>query len=766
MSNIGSYTSRSFSESQKFLVLDPSTGTTSLVLGADLVSYITPRINSVIAETTRLAAENTDYDVGTIIQTSGAESVGDNFAATYLVVGAGEGDFPMINGNELLIIKGDEFLREQLISEAAGEGASLVSMEGGPTVETAINNRVIRVGSVAEIADYDVPAGYVFSVNDGGTSGDFDVISGDFSTDLAADTKNGVYAAVGGDASASTKVAKRRFVDTLSIDFFGAVGDGITDDTDSIDAAIDVFNSSTASTLIATANKQYLYNGDGKGPASNKTFDMMYAEFITDSSTLLFFTDGAYDDHVENVLIRRVRTEGFADPIQLLFADNSTVEFCACLNPSNIGIQTKGDDLYGNVIQYNFVDSPGFHCYANNDSVNFDPSHSDQGQRYPKDTLFFHNAAFNAGALAYNVHSSSDGGLSRVVGGYVYNCDQLYKNSYGNCIFEDVFIEKNGAGSGSTWLAQVGARNGYDDNFHHFKNNTFWIDEKELICIVYGNCEIEENTINYTGTSAVNTQFVFVSDDAKTVRVSENEFFGGPLEYGAGTFIFTRDGISVGEFSVLGNTINNEINLTTASDNIIFIDDSDFEEIKIEDNTVTMASGSAVGDFVLATPVTTESFVCKNNRIKGIDFLDLRLLTGLVEKASIVDNFGVRVEERYADVVRLLTVKTLDGRYPREVPGDSSGTATTLVRDFVAGEEFLVTISADRSNNSGSFDTLVQYGVMVSRDGSTVSSGFNTFVGSESDIGAVFQISGTDLQYYTGFTTLVYVRVDRIGQRS
>jgi hypothetical protein len=157
MSKIGSYKNTAFSESQKFLVLDPSTSSTSLVLGSDLVAYITPQIGSVKAESTRLSAENTDYKVGEIIQTSGATVVG-SLASVYLVVAGGAGDFPMLNGNDLLVLIGDDALRSQLISQAAGEGASRVSMEGGPTVEVAVTaaevaivNRVIRADSVAEL---------------------------------------------------------------------------------------------------------------------------------------------------------------------------------------------------------------------------------------------------------------------------------------------------------------------------------------------------------------------------------------------------------------------------------------------------------------------------------------------------------------------------------------------------------------------------------------------------------------------------------------
>jgi hypothetical protein len=164
MSKLGSYKNTAFSESQKFLVLDPSTSSASLVLASELVAYITPSINSVKAESTRLSAENTDYKVGELVQTSGATAIGDGLASVYLVVAGGSGDFPMLNGNDLLVIAGDDALREQLISEVAGQGASLVSMEGGPTVENAITTanaeilkRVIWFTSLVNLNAYATP---------------------------------------------------------------------------------------------------------------------------------------------------------------------------------------------------------------------------------------------------------------------------------------------------------------------------------------------------------------------------------------------------------------------------------------------------------------------------------------------------------------------------------------------------------------------------------------------------------------------------------
>jgi len=101
-------------------------------------------------------------------------------------------------------------------------------------------NNVIRVTSIAAMEAYSAPVGYVFSLNAGGRSGVFDVIAGDFSTELAADTLNGIYVGLTNNPTATTKVAKRRIEDNfVTPEMFGAVADGSADDRESIQAAVD-----------------------------------------------------------------------------------------------------------------------------------------------------------------------------------------------------------------------------------------------------------------------------------------------------------------------------------------------------------------------------------------------------------------------------------------------------------------------------------------------------------------------------------------------
>ena len=120
---------------------------------------------------------------------------------------------PDVDSN--LVSIGDANLRQDLAGNPAdGLGAALV------------NGAVIRVTSIAAMESYSAPVGYVFSLNAGGRSGVFDVVAGDFSTELAADTLNGVYVGLSDNPTATTKVAKRRYSGDLVSKWFGVLGDG------------------------------------------------------------------------------------------------------------------------------------------------------------------------------------------------------------------------------------------------------------------------------------------------------------------------------------------------------------------------------------------------------------------------------------------------------------------------------------------------------------------------------------------------------------
>jgi len=148
-------------------------------------------------------------------------------------------------------------------------GNTVTTSTGTQTIATALDDRVIRVTSIADMEAYSAPVGYVFSLNAGGRSGVFDVVAGDFSAELAADTLNGVYVGLADDPTATAKVAKRRGITTsgMLLDWFGALGNG-SDDRASIVAAIALGNTlfysdadGTGSTITGSPGKSYSFSG-------------------------------------------------------------------------------------------------------------------------------------------------------------------------------------------------------------------------------------------------------------------------------------------------------------------------------------------------------------------------------------------------------------------------------------------------------------------------------------------------------------------------
>jgi hypothetical protein len=117
---------------------------------------------------------------------------------------------------------GDAVLRQDLASTGSGQGASLVSMQDGPTVEVAVNNRVIRVSSRTEMKAYDVPANYQFNLSEEGRSGSFVVKTGT----PPADAQEGIYVVL-----TNGNYAERLNKLVLTAEMFGAVGNNAAIDT-------------------------------------------------------------------------------------------------------------------------------------------------------------------------------------------------------------------------------------------------------------------------------------------------------------------------------------------------------------------------------------------------------------------------------------------------------------------------------------------------------------------------------------------------------
>jgi len=93
--------------------------------------------------------------------------------------------------------------KADFISEVAGKGAALVSMEGGPSVEVAVLDRVIRATSVAAVEAFTGVQNFQVSLS-GADAGIFEFSAADLSTEVSADPDQTNYIAPSSDSTGAS----------------------------------------------------------------------------------------------------------------------------------------------------------------------------------------------------------------------------------------------------------------------------------------------------------------------------------------------------------------------------------------------------------------------------------------------------------------------------------------------------------------------------------------------------------------------------------
>ncbi len=557
----------------------------------------------------------------------------------------------------------------------------------------------------------------------------------------------------------------------VTLSQLGVKGDG-TDETAEIDNAITAFNESTIAKLSCVYNKTYKYNGAGLYITSDKTVYGNLSEWVTDTGSLLFLTDGNYSNHANNVTFKKIRTTGFDDPIQLLFADNSLITRCEVNDCGNIGIQVKGDELVGNVVEKNVVDGAVFHCFATNDSVNFNPANTEQGRRYPTDTTFRDNTAKNATQLAYNVHSNSLNGISRVYGGYVKNCGLIMKNSYGNQIWKDVTVVKEASAPvGSGWLFQAGAGSptSNPDAYAQISGGSIEINKTESLFLISGNCDIKDMDVIYTGANDTEVQLYQLAnqDEIKTCRINDITYKGARMKWNFGALLNDANSAGVNEcFEFTGHTFENGLSLNDATDPLFKFGSGIYKILNISNNNFNIHNTSSTATLINFSGTQASSvYICGN--VTGDKNLVISASGATsVESLQVKSNDGVRLDAR--NPTRFKNVFLTDNT-PRntslESVSDNIGAQSKLVVDFDYGAEYELYISTDLSSAGGLFLNKVKYSLLTSRDGTQIISGFSDVVGDEADIGLVFSTNGSDIDYYCVTTGTYFINLRKVNDR-
>jgi parallel beta-helix repeat protein len=197
---------------------------------------------------------------------------------------------------------------------------------------------------------YSAPVGYVFSLNAGGRSGVFDVVAGDFSTELAADTLNGIYIGLADDSTAASKVAKRR-ERAIYPEMFGAIGDGVNDDSIAMNAMFDQTVVGSSGEYQGRPGAIYkLASTVTTGPIDNKS-----SSFRGNSSTLRLADGVTFNIRNSDVIFEGVIFDQVAGTaknsdgvLTVLDVSNVTIRDCQFLNLQRGGIKVEASSV-GNV---------------------------------------------------------------------------------------------------------------------------------------------------------------------------------------------------------------------------------------------------------------------------------------------------------------------------------------------------------------------------------------------------------------------------------
>jgi len=248
MGELSGYTTTTFSPTQKFLIFDVASGTTKLILGSDLVNYISPNLGYVRTETTRAAAQNTDYAVGVLIQTAGGTAIGDGGNGMFLVVAGGSGDYSMLNGNDLLLLPFGSLSGSNL-------DGGLVTVSGTQTaieteiasINTDVNKRQIQYATLEDLRASSETADTVIVTRavSGGPVVNMELYKDGTGT---ASTEPNIFSDLSSNSLCNAAGNRYRLLKTkfISVCNFGVLWDDATDDTTNLQYAVNWANAASA----------------------------------------------------------------------------------------------------------------------------------------------------------------------------------------------------------------------------------------------------------------------------------------------------------------------------------------------------------------------------------------------------------------------------------------------------------------------------------------------------------------------------------------
>ncbi|MGR9413179.1 hypothetical protein [Rhizobium leguminosarum] len=172
----------------------------------------------------------------------------------------------------------------------ADDAVTAAKIAPGTIIQTVLTRTVLKA--------LDTTKATTAYLKEAGREGVFKWTTGNFSSQITADTAEGIYIKANAIAS-SAGAWVRAYVGAADMRWYGAVGDGTTDDTTAVAAAF------AAGVVLSGAKKTYAVSGDVSLPAGLDLSDAYFKQLTPASAT----RKTLYANGVSSITLRRVKVD-------------------------------------------------------------------------------------------------------------------------------------------------------------------------------------------------------------------------------------------------------------------------------------------------------------------------------------------------------------------------------------------------------------------------------------------------------------------------
>lgn len=235
--------------------------------------------------------------------------------------------------------------------------------------------------------------GVLKTADEGTTIYDIDPINAGVMSQLAASGGSGLIGFLQSGAGAVARTAQDKMRDAVSVKDFGAVGDGATDDTTALQAALDAASGKTLEFMPGATYKvtgQLLIKGDATKIRGNGATINTYATGEAITFSRVGGTRYPYNIAVDDLSINAYGVGSYAFVVKTSYSTFKRVSVaCPAINVAGRGFVLPGDDANGTGPYYNtFINCDAQSGSAGTDHVGFSLSAAAPNNRAPNANTF------------------------------------------------------------------------------------------------------------------------------------------------------------------------------------------------------------------------------------------------------------------------------------------------------------------------------------------------------------------------------------------